>query len=87
MTTARWAESGEVIIRAFSEYQTADNTGGYVKHKRLLSKTVIYRDWANPDECISTGMRVYGELIAAYASWQDGDVTVSILIKDQAVNM
>jgi hypothetical protein len=87
MTKTKWLQNGDVIVKAVSEYRIGSEDKGYTRHKDILSKTVMYKDWDNPEQHIKTGMKLYRQLCETYQEWPDGQVTVSITIKDDGVNI
>ena len=89
MSNNKWVQYGDIIVEASCLYYQIDKTRpkGYKLEKNLLSKTVIYQDWENPEKHMRAGLKLYRQLREVYAEWQDGQVTVSITIKDEGVNV
>jgi len=89
MTKTKWLKNGDVIVEAICIYYQLDKSKpkGYKLDKTMLSKTVIYQDWDNPEKHIKAGMKLYRQLCEMYQEWPDGQVTVSIVIQDEGVNV
>ena len=87
MAKTKWLQNGDVIVEAISEYRIGNEEKGYTRHKDILSKTIMYKDWDNPEKHIIAGMKLYRQLCEAYQEWPDGQVTVSITIRDDGVNI
>ena len=73
---------GDVVITASTCYTTMKKD--YVQ---IMSKTILYKDFENPEEHIEKGTQLYNNLIEAYHNWPDGEVTVSVTIREPFVNM
>ena len=89
MSNNKWLNHGDVIVEAICIYYQIDKAKpkGYKLDKTMLSRTVIYQDWDNPEKHINAGMKLYRQLCETYQEWPDGQVTVSITIKDEGVNV
>jgi len=87
MTKTKWLQNGDVIVTAVSEYRIGGEEKGYTRQKDILSKTVMYKDWDNPEKHIKAGMKLYRQLCEIYQYHQDGSVTVSMTINDESVNI
>ena len=87
MTKTKWLQNGDVIVAAVSEYRIGNLEEGYTRHKDILSKTIICRDWDNPEQHIKAGMKLYRQLCQAYKYHPYGVVTVSMKIKEESVNI
>ena len=89
MTKTKWLKNGDVIVEATCIYYQVDKSKpkGYKLDKTMLSRTVIYQDLDNPEKHIIAGMKLYRQLCEAYQYHQDGNVTVSMKIKDESVNI
>jgi len=89
MTKTKWLKNGDVIVEATCIYYQVDKSKpkGYKLDKTMLSKTVIYQDFDNPEKHITAGMKLYRQLCETYQEWPDGQVTVSIVIQDEGVNL
>ena len=89
MSNNRWFKHGDVIVEATCIYYQIDKAKpkGYKLDKTMLSRTVIYQDWDNPEKHIKAGMKLYRQLCEIYQYHQDGSVTVSMTINDESVNI
>jgi len=87
MTKTRWTGNGDVVVTAFAEYRTGSEEKGYIKHKEILSKTVIYKDYDYPEKHMTDGLKIFTHLNDVYQYYPDGEVTISMEIKEPCVNL
>jgi hypothetical protein len=89
MSNNKWLKHGDIIVEASCLYYHIDKSRpkGYKLDKTMLSRTVIYQDWENPEKHMRAGLKLYRQLREVYQEWPDGQVTVSITIKDEGVNV
>lgn len=87
MTKTNWVGHGDVIVTAFAEYRTGSEKDGYIKHKEILSKTVIYKDYDYPEKHMTDGLKIFTQLNDTYEYYPEGEVTISMKINEPCVNL
>ena len=87
MSNNRWFNRGEgdCVVQATFVCYIKDESAprGFKIDKSILAKIVTYKDYDNPEQYIESGLKLYRQLREVYQEWPDGDVSVSIAIKEE----
>jgi len=77
----------DFILQAYTrDYTCIDGVYKFSDEKRILGCFTTFRDYDDPDEHLKEMLKLRDSLLAAYAYYPDGDVTVELTIKDELVN-
>lgn len=77
----------EFILQAYAEdYVCIDGVYKVTNKKRMIACFTTYRDYNDPEEHLREILNLRDSLLAVYAFYPDGDVTVELTIKDELVN-
>ena len=77
----------DFILQAYTrDYVCIDGVHKVSNNKRLLACFTTFRDYNDPEEHLREILNLRDSLLAAYAYYPDGDVTVELTIKDELVN-
>ncbi len=77
----------DFILQAYTrDYVCIDGVHKVSDEKRILGCFTTFRDYDDPEEHLREMLNLRDSLLAAYAYYPDGDVTVELTIKDELVN-
>ena len=77
----------DFILQAYTrDYVRIDGVYKLSNKKRVLACFTTFRDYNDPEEHLREILNLRDSLLAAYAYYPDGDVTVELIIKDELVN-
>ena len=77
----------DFILQAYTrDYVCIDGVHKVSNNKRMLACFTTFRDYNDPEEHLREILNLRDSLLAAYAYYPDGDVTVELTIKDELVN-
>ena len=77
----------DFILQAYTrDYVCIDGVYKLSNKKRVLACFTTFRDYNDPEEQTKEILNLRDSLLAAYAFYPDGDVTVELTIKDELVN-
>ena len=77
----------DIILQAYTrDYVCIDGVYKVSNKKRILGCFTTFRDYNDPEEHLREILNLRDSLLAAYAYYPDGDVTVELTIKDELVN-
>ena len=77
----------DFILQAYTrDYVRIDGVYKLSNKKRVLACFTTFRDYNDPEEQSKEILNLRDSLLAAYAYYPDGDVTVELTIKDELVN-
>ena len=86
-TTAKIDLDADFILQAYTrDYVCIDGVHKVSNNKRMLACFTTFRDYNDPEEHLREILNLRDSLLAAYAYYPDGDVTVELTIKDELVN-
>jgi len=77
----------DFILQAYAkDYICIDGVYKVSNEKRMLACFTTFRDYDDPEEHLREILNLRDSLLAVYAYYPDGDVTVELTIKDELVN-
>jgi len=85
--TAKIDLDADFILQAYAkDYICIDGVYKVSNNKRMLACFTTFRDYNDPEEHLREILNLRDSLLAVYAFYPDGDVTVELTIKDELVN-
>ena len=77
----------DYILQAYTrDVVCIDGVHKLSDEKRIIACFTTFRDYDDPEEHIREILNLRDSLLAVYAFYPDGDVTVELTIKDELVN-
>ena len=77
----------DYILQAYTrDVVCIDGVHKLSDEKRIIACFTSFRDYDDPEEHLREILNLRDSLLAVYAFYPDGDVTVELTIKDELVN-